>query len=292
MGLQTALGDITIDRIIEQEAPLFDLAEFFPTLAPAVIEEHRSWLEPQYVEPGTGRLVLCIQSYLVRTPHHSILIDTCVGNDKPRPTRPFWNMMRSQAFERSLAAVGVGVADIDYVMCTHLHTDHVGWNTRLDNGRWVPTFPRAQYLFAERELAFWTERQKQNPEACPWIVDSVLPILAANRAQVVKSDHAFDDTIRLTPTPGHTIDHFSVQVGRSGQEALITGDMIHSPLQARYPALGMFSDYNSKQAGETRQRILGQLCDTPTLMCAAHFPGQSVGTITRWDDGFRFIPAG
>ena len=116
-----------------------------------VLEENRSWLQPTYID-AAGRVVLCIQSYLVRTPRHTILIDTCVGNHKPRPRRPFWDKMANDRYERGLAATGLSVRDVDYVMCTHLHVDHVGWNTRLANGRWVPTFPRARYVFAEREL--------------------------------------------------------------------------------------------------------------------------------------------
>ena len=107
--------------------------------------------------------MLCIQSFVIKTPHHNILVDACVGNHKPRPTRPFWHMMNSDRFEKGLAAVGLTVDDIDYVMCTHLHTDHVGWNTKLENGRWVPTFPKAKYIMADRELEHWTEREKDNP---------------------------------------------------------------------------------------------------------------------------------
>jgi glyoxylase-like metal-dependent hydrolase (beta-lactamase superfamily II) len=200
-------------------------------------------------------------------------------------------MMNSDRFEKNLAATGLGVGDIDFVMCTHLHTDHVGWNTRLDNGRWVPTFPKARYVFADRELAFWTKRQKDEPAACPWIEDSVLPIVAANRADIVKSAHAFNDLVTLIPTPGHTIDHYSVQVGKSGADAIITGDMIHSPLQARYPEMGMMADYDSKQAGESRRQLFGRVCDTPTLMCTAHFPSPSTGRVVRRNDAFDIVAA-
>jgi glyoxylase-like metal-dependent hydrolase (beta-lactamase superfamily II) len=227
----------------------------------------------------------------VQTPHHNILIDSCVGNDKPRPTRPFWNMMKSDRFEKGLAATGIGIGDIDFVMCTHLHTDHVGWNTRIENGRWVPTFPKARYVFADRELAFWTKRQKDDPAACPWIEDSVLPIVAANRVDIVKSAHAFNDLVTLIPTPGHTIDHYSVRVGKPGTDAIITGDMIHSPLQARYPELGMLADYDSKQAGVTRRELFGKVCDSSTLMCTAHFPSPSSGRVVRHGDGFDFAKA-
>ncbi len=232
-----------------------------------------------------------MQSYLVRTPHHTILVDTCVGNHKPRPARPAWHMRTSEQYERNLAATGLGLGDIDYVMCTHLHPDHVGWNTRLSDGRWVPTFPKARYLFADRELAHWTAKQKEQPDAHPHITDSVLPIVEAKRADVVRSDHALDNLVQLVPSPGHTIDHFSVQVGKAGQDALLTGDMIHSPLQARYPELGMRADYDSKQAGESRRRLFERFCDTATLMCTAHFPSPSTGRVKRWEDGFKVVTA-
>jgi glyoxylase-like metal-dependent hydrolase (beta-lactamase superfamily II) len=235
---------------------------------------------------------MCVQSFVVKTPHHNILIDSCVGNHKPRPTRPFWHMMNSDRFETSLAAAGLGVADIDYVMCTHLHVDHVGWNTRLENGRWVPTFPKARYVMADRELAYWTQREKDDPTAAPWITDSVLPIVAANRAQVVTSEFTLDESLQFMPTPGHTIDHFSVLVGRPGTDALITGDMIHSPLQGKYPELGMRADYDSKQAGMTRRRIFDRFCDADTRLCVTHFPAaQSIARVRRWDDGYRFVAA-
>ena len=238
---------------------------------------------------GDDRLVLCIQSFVIKTPRHNILVDACVGNHKPRPTRPFWNMLNSDRFEKGLAAAGVTVNDIDYVMCTHLHTDHVGWNTRLENGRWVPTFPKATYIMADRELAHWTQREKENPQSVPWITDSVLPIIAAKRAKLVKSDFVFDDLIQFVPTPGHTIDHYSVLVGRAGTDALITGDMIHSPLQGKYPELGMMSDYDSAQAGRTRRQVFDRFCEEPTIMCATHFPTPSMGRVRRRGDGYKFI---
>ncbi len=238
------LGGITIQRIVEQVGPFFDGRTFFPKLTDHMLDEHRSWLEPHYFEPGTGKVILMMQSYLVRTPHHTILVDTCCGNDKQRPNRPQWHMQKLDTFQRGLAAAGVGVEDIDYVMCTHLHVDHVGWNTRLDNGRWVPTFPNARYIMSDRELDYWTKRHASDPTTCPWIGDSVLPIIEARRNELVKSTHVLGDLVRLMPTPGHSIDHFAVHVGRPGHDALITGDMVHSPIQVRYPEIGMFSDYD------------------------------------------------
>jgi glyoxylase-like metal-dependent hydrolase (beta-lactamase superfamily II) len=290
LSAQIKIGNVTIHRIIEQDGPFFDVMQFFPALTKELLDENRGWLQPRFLD-AADRLMLCIQSYIVQTPHHTIMIDSCVGNHKPRPTRSFWHMMNSDRYQKNLAASGFGANDIDFVMCTHLHTDHVGWNTRLENGRWVPTFPRARYVFADRELGYWTERQKDDPDACPWITDSVLPIVAANRVDIVKSAHAFNDLVTLIPTPGHTIDHYSVQVGKPGADAIITGDMIHSPLQVRYPELGMMSDYDSALAGVSRRELFGRFCDTSTLLCTAHFPSPSTARVVRWRDAFDFIDA-
>lgn len=285
------VGGIRIDRIVEQEEPFFDPLFFFPKLTKGLLDENRPWLEPRFHDPVSGKMILCIQSYLVRTGKHTILVDSCVGNHKPRPTRPFWDQMKSDRYEKSLAAAGVTVGDIDYVMCTHLHTDHVGWNTKLENGRWVPTFPKAKYVFAERELAHWTERHAKEPQSFPWITDSVLPIVEAKREEIVKSDFAFNDLVSLVPTPGHSFDHYSVKVGKKGQDAIITGDMVHSPLQMKYPEMGMMADWDSEQAGRSRRSLFGQVCDTSTLVCTAHFPSPSAGRIVRDGDAFRFVDA-
>jgi glyoxylase-like metal-dependent hydrolase (beta-lactamase superfamily II) len=284
-----ALKDITIHPVVEQQAPFFDVFEFFPTLTKELLDENRSWLQPAFIDPASGKVVLCVQGFIIKSAHHNILIDSCVGNDKPRPARPLWNLMKSDRFEQGLAAAGLTVNDIDYVMCTHLHVDHVGWNTRLENGRWVPTFPKAKYIMADRELAYWTQKEKDDPSGVPWITDSVLPIVEAKRVQIVKSDFAFNESIQFIPTPGHTIDHYSVLVGRPGQDALITGDMIHSPIQGKYPELGMRADYDSRAAGQTRRQVFDRFCDAATLMCVTHFPSPSTGRVRRWGDGYKFV---
>ena len=288
MGTQFRLGDLEIHRVIEEEGALFDPLEFFPSFTKERLEENRPWLEQGTIDKATGKLNLCIQSYLVRTPHHTILVDTCVGNHKPRPTRPFWNMKTSDTWERNLAATGVSVHDIDYVMCTHLHVDHVGWNTRLENGRWVPTFPKARYVFAEKEYAYWSAEHAKVPN--PILEDSVLPIVAAGQAEMVRSDHALADHVRLVPTPGHTPDHYAIELGKGETTAVLTGDLIHSPIQARYPEICFRADVDPAQSAATRRNFLEHHCDSGRLVCTAHFPSPSTGHVTRWGDGFRFMP--
>ncbi|MDE2326314.1 MAG: MBL fold metallo-hydrolase, partial [Rhodospirillales bacterium] len=263
--------------------------QFLPGLDEALLAENREWLQPAALD-AEDRLVLCFQSYIVRTPHHVVLVDSCIGNDKQRPTRPIWHQKRDTAWRDGLAALGLGVEDIDVVMCTHLHADHVGWNTRLENGRWVPTFPRARYLFSRQELDFWQARHATTPIEA--IADSVLPVVAAGRCDLVASDHVLDDHLRLLPTPGHTPDHFAVALGKGRRVAAITGDLIHSPLQARYPELSMVADVDPAQAAHTRRSFLEGMCDTGALCCFAHFPSPSRARLARWGQGFRCEPAG
>ncbi|HEV2303475.1 MAG TPA: MBL fold metallo-hydrolase [Stellaceae bacterium] len=285
MRTSFAVDDMTIHRIVEQEQGFTPVLEFLPTLSPALLDENRSWLEPAALDPATDKLVLCFQSYVVKTPSHTILVDACIGNDKSRPLREAWHHKQDDHYMRALRAAGIAVEDIDYVMCTHLHADHVGWNTRLSNGRWVPTFPNARYLFSRREYGYWLEEHQKNPIEA--MADSVLPVVEAQRADFVASEWALDDHVRLFPTPGHTPDHFAVCVGRGGDKAVLTGDLIHSPLQARYPDLVMRVDYDRAQASDTRRRFLERYCDTQTLCCTMHFPSPSVGHIRRWGEGFR-----
>ncbi len=278
------LGDVTIHRIVEMQAPFMSVRQFLPGLAEPVLAANRDWLRPAALD-AEDRVVLCFQSYVVRTPHHVVLVDSCIGNHKERTTRPLWHQKTDRAWMDGLAALGLGVEDIDVVLCTHLHADHVGWNTRLENGRWVPTFPRARYLFSRRELEFWQARHAVAPIEA--IGDSVLPVVAAGRCDLIASDHVLDEHLRLMPTPGHTPDHFAVALGKGRRVAAITGDLIHSPLQARYPELSMMSDSDPAQAARTRRAFLEAMCDTGELCCFAHFPSPSRGRVRRWGEGFR-----
>jgi glyoxylase-like metal-dependent hydrolase (beta-lactamase superfamily II) len=287
MSTTYRVADITIDRIVEQQGAFAKISDFLPAATPELIDANRSWMQPAFMD-AEDKLLLCFQSYVIHTPDHIILVDSCIGNDKDRAARPTWHRKTDATYMAALAAAGVGVEDIDFVLCTHLHTDHVGWNTRLDNGRWVPTFPKARYLFSARELAFWTERHAANP--IPAIEDSVLPIVAAQRADLVDSAHVLSDHVRLVPTPGHTPDHFAVALGRGRDAAVLTGDLIHTPFQMRYPELSMMADTDAAQSAVTRRAFLERYCDTDTLCCTAHFPSPSVNRISRWDTGFRCEP--
>ena len=283
---QHALGQIVIRRIVESICVEFDALGFFPQTTREDWARHRTWMEPWALAPASGKLVLTIQAFLVRTRHHTILIDTCVGDHKPRPLRPFWHMQKLNTFLPRLAAAGVAQEDVDYVMCTHLHWDHVGWNTQLRDGRWVPTFPNARYIFAQPEWESFEELHRRIPQ--PHLVDSILPVMAAGQAQLVGSDFALDDEVWLEPTPGHTPGHVCVRLASQGAQAVITGDCIHSPVQCVEPGWIMRADLDPALASATRRRFLERYCDSGVVVCATHFPEPSLGRITQREKAFWF----
>jgi glyoxylase-like metal-dependent hydrolase (beta-lactamase superfamily II) len=175
---------------------------------------------------------------------------------------------------------------VDYVFCTHMHVDHVGWNNRLENGRWMPMFPNAKYIFSKKELEFWETQPRDDKTA--HIVDSVLPIVEAGQALLVGSDYALDDEVWLEPTPGHTPDHVSVRLSSNGVQGVITGDMIHTPVQCLEPQWVMRADTDPAQASQTRRAFLERYCERDVLVCASHFPSPSFGRVVRDGNAFWF----
>jgi glyoxylase-like metal-dependent hydrolase (beta-lactamase superfamily II) len=284
MSLTLSVGDLAIHRVIEQETIFLPVQEMFPNLTPDALAENRAWMKQAKALDDNDVLILCFQSYIVKTPHHTILIDSCIGNHKPRPTRPNWNMKTDDTYMRALETAGISVDDIDYVMCTHLHVDHVGWNTRLENGRWVPTFPKARYVFGKGEYDYWTSQHAQ--AAVPAFGDSVLPIVEAKKAEIVGDDYSIGDHVRLLPTPGHTPGHMAFTLGRGKDDAVFCGDLVHSPLQMAYPDLSPKFDVDGTQAAATRRAFMERYCDTDTLCCTAHFPSPSAGKIRRKGNAF------
>lgn len=287
MSMTLRLGEVTLHRIVEIETGASAALEMFPGLTPERLAASRLWLQPAALD-ADDNLILCFQSFVVRTPDHVVLVDSCLGNGKESLEYPLFHKRTSDAWMRGLTSHGLRVDDIDVVVSTHLHVDHIGWNTSLVGGRWVPTFPNARYLFAQIELDHWIARQERTPE--PSITESVVPVINAGRSRAVDADHEIDAYVRLVPTPGHTIGHCSVAIGRRGTDAVITGDMIHSPLQARYPELTTGIDHDPAQAIATRTGFLRTYCDTDTIVCFSHFPSPSWGRVKRWEDGFRSEP--
>jgi glyoxylase-like metal-dependent hydrolase (beta-lactamase superfamily II) len=281
-------GETRVDRILEFERPLLAPQVLLPEATPAEIDRHRHWLEPRLLDPASGLLVLAFHSFLVRTPRHTVLVDTCGGNDKPRPGKPRYHMNRWPYLER-LAAAGVAPEEVTHVLCTHLHVDHVGWNTRLAGGRWVPTFPNAKYLFARAEWAFWEAHYRTDAfRDDPYYLDSILPVIEAGQALLVEGDHEIDAFVRLEPTPGHTPGHVCVRVRGGGGEAVMSGDLMHHPVQCAEPQWNSCFCVDAAGARRMRRGFLERHAETPTLVMPAHFPTPGAGTIVRHENAFRF----
>lgn len=281
------VGDIAITRVLEQVAILETPEEFFPDATPEALAPHLSWLQPRALCPMTGRLVMPVQSYLVRTRRHLILVDSCVGNGKHCGYLVDWHLRDDDAFLRRLAAAGAPPEAIDFVLCTHFHVDHCGWNTRLLDGRWVPTFPNARYVMAKREYEAARAQAGTYPGDFTY-EENVLPIVEAGRAVLVDMDHALDDEVRLEPTPGHTAGHVAIRLASRGAEAAISGDLMHSPIQCVQPDWSYRHDHDPDQARATRRAFLEGAAERRHLVMTTHFPLPSVGRIERREGAYWF----
>jgi glyoxylase-like metal-dependent hydrolase (beta-lactamase superfamily II) len=286
------IGGTTITRIEEMMGPMFDPVRFLPDYDPTVFEVHRDWLYPDHVDEARGLLIASMHSWLIETPHHRILIDTCIGDDKPRMPFKNWHEMRTP-WMSNLLATGVTPDDIDLVMCTHLHIDHVGWNTRLQDGNWVPTFPNAKYIFSEDEYNFWeAERESPNPDEFKQVnnqvfEDSVMPIM--HLAELVSGEtELIADLLKIKPAPGHTPGSIAIELTDAGRQGVFTGDICHHPIQVVMPEWNSDFCELPDQARATRREILGNACNHNALMLPAHFGGNHAGFVRDDADGFHF----
>ena len=230
-------------------------------------DPYLDWLQPHFVN-DKKLMLLSIHAFIIKTRHHTIMVDTCIGNDKRGLAFDQWNGRRA-AFLQDCAAAGCGPEAIDYVFCTHLHLDHTGWNTRLEDGRWVPTFPNATYLFSTDEWQHWKDAPA--PEDRAVVEQNILPILEAGQVAWVDEAWSLDDEVSLLPTPGHTPGHCSVRLRSNGRQAIITGDMMVNPVQIAEPGWSQQADTDKALAIATRTRFIDTYCDTETLILGTHF---------------------
>jgi glyoxylase-like metal-dependent hydrolase (beta-lactamase superfamily II) len=278
-----AVGRFRVDAVVETAGPTRP-TWLFPAATPEALAPHLEWLAPHFVD-GEGRLRQSVHTFVIRSSDLTVLVDTCIGNDKDRGGRRPFHMLRT-AFLEDLGAAGVAPETVDVVICTHLHVDHVGWNTRLADGRWVPTFPRARYVFARREWEHWTSEEEDGTKRI--LADSVAPVLDAGLAELVEMDHRVSDGIWLEPTPGHTPGHVSVRLHADGADAVITGDLMHHPVQVAEPAWQSAFDTDPAQARETRRAFCARYADRPVAVLGTHFHHPTAGRIVRHRDAWRF----
>jgi glyoxylase-like metal-dependent hydrolase (beta-lactamase superfamily II) len=284
------VGEVTIDRLVELEGPGYEPTFFFPDATMAGFEGEMGWLLPHFWDSAANTFLRSIQSYVVRTGHHTILVDSCVGQGKERPSTPAWDRLDSTWLDQLIAA-GVRPEEIDYVLCTHLHADHIGWNTRLENGSWVPTFPNAKYVFHKDEFRYWEEHGKD------WVgsgsldggfEDSVLPVMRAGQVALVDNDFAIDDQVTLEPTPGHSPGHVCIDVRSSAGHVVLSGDVVHHPIQIAYPEWNSRFCVDPDQSRASRKKFVDRHADQDTLILPAHFASPAAGRIVANGERCKF----
>lgn len=277
--LRWRIGDITITRIQEWVGPGLQM------LLPDATRENLTeigWIGP-YVN-DRGDALASIHSLAIEVDDRRILVDTCVGNDKNRLPMKIWHM-RQGPFLDDLHEVGFAPSVVDTVVCTHLHTDHVGWNTRLVDDRWVPTFSNARTIVARAEWEHWSADDTVG--MVETLADSVQPLFDADLVDLVETDHEIAHGVRLEPTPGHTPGHTSVSIESRGESAVITGDLVHHP--AQFAALDWVdvADSDHDLADQTRRAFAARYADTPTLVIGTHFAGPTAGRLVTDGDAYR-----
>lgn len=274
------IGKVKITKIVEIETT--GGTRFILPQASNQEIQQLPWLIPDFATEE-GRLKMTVHSLVVETPTRRIVVDTGIGNDKQGRGVPTWNHL-NKPFLQDMAAAGYPADSIDMVLCTHLHVDHVGWNTRLAGGEWVPTFANARYVFGKTEYDYWSAHSSEGEHAAVFN-DSVKPIVDAGKADLVASDHALTEEITLIPTPGHSPGHVSLHIRSDGEEALLSGDVAHHPCQMTHLGWSSQVDSDPVQSAETRRELFSRFADTPTLVFGGHF---GPGRIQRDGDAFRF----
>src|SRR5215471_10443077 len=277
-------GDATVTRLEEQVGfASLPPEKFLDGFDRKLLARHLDWLVPHHFSVADDRLVTSIHSWLIRTRRHTILLDSCAGNHKNRPGFARFHQLDTPFLQR-LRAAGVHPEEIDIVLCTHLHADHVGWNTQLVDGRWVPTFPNARYLFAKREYVHWeAERTKQGEGKVNdgSFDDSVLPVVEAGRAVMVDVDHQPDPLLTLKDYPGHTPGSIAINLKDGDRRACFSGDIMHHPIQVYYPDWSSQFCWDQEMSARSRRRLLEDCVESNALLCPAHFPGANAGYIKR-----------
>ena len=281
-NLSWQIGAVRVTRIVESETKL-PATNLFPQASLEAVAPHRAWLVPHFMDEE-DQFRLSIHALLVDAPGLRVLVDTCIGEH----TLPGYEDLseNSADLREELAAAGVPLESVDVVLCTHLHFDHVGWNTVKVDGRWVPTFPNARYLFARAEWEHWNAAPGGGFVST--LESAVRPVVDAGLADLVETDHLLCDSLRLVPTPGHTPGHVALAIESEGSRALITGDCTHHPVQWAEPDWEMSADTDSAQAAVTRRALLDAHGDAETLIIGTHYAGPTAGHIVRGAGGWQF----
>ncbi|WP_329556590.1 MBL fold metallo-hydrolase [Streptomyces sp. NBC_00696] len=279
-----SLGDVQVTRVVEFETPTRPPAVMFADIGPQVWDNNRSWLAPDHWDPDAGLLLTRMQTFVLRSAGTTILVDTGVGNDKTRPATPAFDR-RSTDFLTRLASAGVLPEDVDLVVNTHLHADHVGWNTRLVDGSWLPTFPNARYLIPRADHDFWHPDSPQVARTAAANAhvfdDSVAPVVESGQAVLWEDTYDIDGALRLEYAPGHTPGSSVLTLRSGGERAVFVGDVLHNPVQFIEPDANSCFCEDPAAARASRRRVLQRAADEGELVFPAHLRGGSGARLRR-----------
>jgi glyoxylase-like metal-dependent hydrolase (beta-lactamase superfamily II) len=278
------IGDVEIARLVEVNAFEDHIWMLLKDEKAEFLQRH-AWLRPHFATPE-GLMIISFQCFVLRSRGKTVMIDTCIGADRKREYDVFCNIKTT--FLEDMAAAGFPASSVTTVMCTHLHFDHVGWNTQLVNGRWVPTFPQARYLFGRQEYDHWTHlRDTGGYHDVEHLHDSIDPVIQAGLVDFIEPDHRITDEVSLFATPGHTPGHVSVLIQSRGEQAVITGDLMHHPIQLSYPRRHANFDMDKEQGARSRQEFVDRFGGHKVLVIGSHFSDPTAGWIVR--DGESWI---
>jgi glyoxylase-like metal-dependent hydrolase (beta-lactamase superfamily II) len=279
------VGEVEVFSIPEVVSFNDDINVLLPNATPELVLKY-PWLQPNYATPE-GRMIINFQGFVVKAGGRNIVVDTCIGADRQREYDVFCNLKSD--YMEDLKSIGVTPDNVDTVLCTHLHFDHVGWNAQRLNDRWVPTFPKARYLFGRIEYEHWMGLYRtKGYHDLLHVEECVMPIIEAGLVDLIEMEHRINEEISLEPTPGHTPGHVSVRIRSRGEQAIITGDMLHTPLQIAVPDwIGNF-DMDRALAAQQRARFVKASADKPLLVIGSHFPQPTAGHIVSDGDSWRF----
>lgn len=278
------VGDVEIARIVEVNGFEDNIAMLLKDETAEFVKQI-AWLRPHFAT-AEGLMKISFQAFVLRSRGMNVMVDTCIGADRKREYDVFCNIRTT--FLQDLAHAGFPAHSINAVLCTHLHFDHVGWNTHLVNGRWVPTFPQARYLFGREEFDHWAHlRDTGGYHDFEHLHDSIDPVVTAGLVDYITPDYQLTDEVSLFPTPGHTPGHVSVLIRSRGEEAVITGDMMHHPIQLIDPLRQGNFDMDKEQAARTRQAFVQRFADSKSLIIGSHFADPTAGWIVRDDRGWK-----
>ena len=285
------IGDVTVTRIVE----LWNFTDHINmTIADAEPEEviAMKWLHPHYATPD-GQQKMNFQGFVVQTPTLNVMLDTCIGNGRDRFYDVFRNLNTS--YMEDLGTLGLTREDIDVVLCTHLHFDHVGWNTYWDGSQWAPTFPNARYLFGKTEYAAWEEMRSHDDHGLHDVrhfIDCIDPIMKLGLADLIDTDHRLSDELWVEPSHGHTPGHIHLCIESNGERGVITGDLMHHPIQTALPYRPARFDMDPVSGEATRVNFVNKYRDSGVLVIGAHFADPTAGWIRSEGDGQRFFGVG